>query len=144
MMSSWESLGVYSKSCIINTVYADGLWIKSRMLVTLLTKVAESLKIKVRRSELSIFKESIREQAQSASRKKYLELITRHQRQSVSCSNHCQFSCISPSSLFTTYEGQLLKKQPSQSHTLLTVTKKYDYYSIVMAMPPLFMWLIPL
>lgn len=45
MLSPWESLGAYSKSCIINKGYADTLWIKSRTLVTVLTKVAETLKI---------------------------------------------------------------------------------------------------
>lgn len=43
MVSPWESLGDHSKSCIVNTGYADELWIKPR---TVLTKVVETLKSK--------------------------------------------------------------------------------------------------
>jgi len=47
VMSPWENLRVYSNSCIINTGYADALWIKPRTLVAVLTKVAATLKSKL-------------------------------------------------------------------------------------------------
>lgn len=77
MVSPWESLGDHSKSCTVNTGYADALWIKPRTLVTLLTNVAETLKSKSRNFQLSIFVQSIKEEA---CRKKYLELLTGLQR----------------------------------------------------------------